>query len=60
MQKNEILTIRTNSNVKKMVEEAKLSSGQTGSEWLEQAVLAWCEKHDNLPDQFRNSLFRSD
>lgn len=50
MQKNEILTIRTNSNVKKMVEEAKLSSGQTGSEWLEQAVLAWCEKHDNLPE----------
>lgn len=47
MQKNEIITIRTNSDVKKMVEEAKLNSGQTAGEWLEQAVIAWAEKHDN-------------
>lgn len=51
MQKNEIITIRTNSDVKKMVEEAKLNSGQTAGEWLEQAVIAWAEKHDNSVEE---------
>ena len=51
MQKNEIITIRTNSDVKKMVEEAKLNSGQTAGEWLEQAVIAWAEKHNNSVEE---------
>lgn len=51
MQKNEIITIRTNSDVKKMVEEAKLNSGQTAGEWLEQAVIAWDEKHNNSVEE---------
>ena len=53
MQKTEVITIRTNSDIKKMVEEAKLNSGQTASDWLEQAVLAWSEKHDTLVEDKR-------
>lgn len=51
MQKDEIITIRTNGDVKKMVEDAKLNSGQTAGDWLKQAVLAWQEKHDIVTEQ---------
>ena len=48
MQKDEIITIRTNTMVKKMVEDAKTNSGQTAGDWLQQAVVAWQEKHSDL------------
>lgn len=48
MQKDEIITIRTNSLVKKMVEDAKVNSGQTAGDWLQQAVQAWQEKHADM------------
>ena len=48
MQKDEIITIRTNTMVKKMVEDAKTNSGQTAGDWLQQAVVAWQEKHSDV------------
>ena len=48
MQKDEIITIRTNSQVKKMVEDARNNSGQTAGDWLQQAVFAWQEKHAEI------------
>lgn len=45
-QKDEIITIRVNSNVKKAVEAAKNFSGHTSGDWLAEALLAWEEVHD--------------
>lgn len=45
-QKDEVITIRVNSTVKKAVEAAKNFSGHTSGDWLAEALLAWEQIHD--------------
>ncbi len=50
MQKDEIITIRTSSEVKRIIEEARNNSGQTAGDWLYQAVNAWQEKYSYMEE----------
>lgn len=50
MQKDEIVTIRTNTEVKRIIDEAKSTTGQTAGDWLYQAVTAWQEKYQYMEE----------